>query len=151
MKRVPDRPVYPRYAVTLRVARGSVATRSMLKSRDSLTSTMKNPEHESGYFEDGSDVEINVEEVVITKEGKCVSGYYGLTRAIHELDVRDSIEPTADHYEDRLNRGTTPDFSWQIYLTMSRLLRGMYNCLFLADSEGLLEFLIVSECFRGEL
>lgn len=67
---------------------------------------MKNPEHESGYFEDGSDVETTVEETVVTEEKKFGSACYGLTKAIHGLGVRDSSEPVSDGYEDRLNRGT---------------------------------------------
>lgn len=68
--------------------------------------TMKNPEHESGYFEDGSDLETTVEETIVTEERKYGSACYGLAKAIHSLDVRDSSEPVSDHYEDRFNRGT---------------------------------------------
>lgn len=82
----------------------------MPKSGGSSTSTMKNPEHESGYFEDGSDVETNVEEAIVAEERKYASTCYGLAKAIHELDVRDSSEPVPDNYQDRLNRGTTRCF-----------------------------------------
>ncbi|KAF7415001.1 hypothetical protein HZH68_003490 [Vespula germanica] len=67
---------------------------------------MKNPEHESGYFEDGSDgsdVEVNVEETIVDEDRKCGSACYGLTKAIHSLDVRDSHEHLANGYEDRSN------------------------------------------------
>lgn len=47
---------------------------------------MKNPEHESGYFEDCSDVEIVFEENAAGDERKCDSGSYGLSK----LDVTDS-------------------------------------------------------------
>lgn len=67
---------------------------------------MKNPEHESGYFEDGSDVEAAVEETIVTEERKYGSACYCLAKAIHSLDVRDSSEPVSDDYEDRFNRGT---------------------------------------------
>lgn len=51
---------------------------------------MKNPEHESGYFEDGSDVEIVYEENINSDDRKCESGTYGLSKAIRQLDVTDS-------------------------------------------------------------
>ncbi|KOC68480.1 Ribosomal protein S6 kinase alpha-5 [Habropoda laboriosa] len=109
----------------------------MLNSGGSSTSTMKNPEHESGYFEDGSDVETNVEEAnVITGERKYVSTCYGLTKAIHELDVRDSSEPVPDHYEDRLNRVNLADSGGQrVDMTHFDLLKvlgtGAYGKVFL--------------------
>lgn len=58
---------------------------------------MKNPEHESGYFEDGSDVEIVFEDNIVGDEKKYGSGSYGLSKAIRQLDVTDSPaspEPT---------------------------------------------------------
>ena len=68
---------------------------------------MKNPEHESGYFEDGSDVEITSEEHPIGEERKWCSGSYGLTKAIHELDVRDSpASPDPVTQEHHCQRGT---------------------------------------------
>ncbi|XP_015125909.1 ribosomal protein S6 kinase alpha-5 isoform X1 [Diachasma alloeum] len=60
---------------------------------------MKNPEHESGYFEDGSDVEIVFEENAVGDERKWGSGSYGLSKAIRQLDVTDSPaspEPVED-------------------------------------------------------
>ncbi|XP_046825517.1 ribosomal protein S6 kinase alpha-5-like isoform X1 [Vespa crabro] len=77
----------------------------MLKRRGA-SNKMKNPEHESGYFEDGSDgsdVEVNVEETIVDEDRKCGSACYGLTKAIHSLDVRDSHEHLANGYEDRSN------------------------------------------------
>lgn len=79
----------------------------MLKRRGA-SNKMKNPEHESGYFEDGSDgsdVEVNVEETIVDEDRKCGSACYGLTKAIHSLDVRDSHEHLANGYEDRSNGG----------------------------------------------
>lgn len=67
---------------------------------------MKNPEHESGYFEDGSDVEIIFEENPSSDDNrKCKkSGSYELSKAIRQLDVTDSPaspEPASkNHYDD---------------------------------------------------
>ncbi|KAK2582151.1 hypothetical protein KPH14_004511 [Odynerus spinipes] len=110
----------------------------MLKRRAS--SAMKNPEHESGYFEDGSDgsdVEANVEEIIIDEERKCGSAScYGLTKAIHGLDVRDSQEHLANGYEDRLNRVNLEDSGGQrVDMTHFDLLKvlgtGAYGKVFL--------------------
>lgn len=76
---------------------------------DSSKSIMKDPEHESGYFEDGSDIEMCAEETVVTEEWDChASNCRAFAKAVYELDVRDPSEPVPDHYEDRLteNRGT---------------------------------------------
>lgn len=90
----------------------------MLESCES-PSTMKNPEHESGYFEDGSDVETTVEttveKTIVPEERKHGSACYGLAKAIHSLDVRDSSEPVSDDYEDRFNRGTDALISSERY------------------------------------
>ncbi|CAK9811268.1 Ribosomal protein S6 kinase alpha-5 [Anthophora plagiata] len=109
----------------------------MLNSGGSFTSsTMKNPEHESGYFEDGSDVETNVEEANVTGERKYASTCYGSTKAIHELDVRDTSEPVPEHYEDRLNRVNLADSGGQrVDMTHFDLLKvlgtGAYGKVFL--------------------
>lgn len=71
---------------------------------------MKNPEHESGYFEDGSDIEMTIdgdtmdvgEEIVIEEYTEIC---YELTKAIHELDVNNLDEPVPDHHEEELNIG----------------------------------------------
>lgn len=73
---------------------------------DSSKSIMKDPEHESGYFEDGSDIEMCAEETVVTEEWDCHASNHGFAKAVHELDAADPSEPVPDHYEDRLNRGT---------------------------------------------
>ncbi|XP_014609105.1 PREDICTED: ribosomal protein S6 kinase alpha-5 isoform X1 [Polistes canadensis] len=89
----------------------------MLKRRGA-SNKMKNPEHESGYFEDGSDgsdVEVNVEETIVDEDRKCGSAScYGLTKAIHGLDVRDSQEHLANGYEHhRSNRVNLEDSGGQ--------------------------------------
>ena len=66
----------------------------------------KNSEHESGYFEDGSDVE---ERLRTAKQSAESSGWSssscsrscGLAKAIHELDVRDSPASPDPDDEDR--------------------------------------------------
>ncbi|KAG7198898.1 hypothetical protein KM043_015719 [Ampulex compressa] len=97
---------------------------------------MKNPEHESGYFEDGSDVETTVEETIIVEGRKCGSACYGLAKAIHGLDVRDSTEPASSGYEDRLNRVNLADSGGQrVDMTHFDLLKvlgtGAYGKVFL--------------------
>ncbi|XP_015429232.1 PREDICTED: ribosomal protein S6 kinase alpha-5 [Dufourea novaeangliae] len=97
---------------------------------------MKNPEHESGYFEDGSDVEITVEETTVAEERKYGSACYGLAKAIHSLDVRDSSEPVSDDYEDRFNRVNLADSGGQrVDMTHFDLLKvlgtGAYGKVFL--------------------
>ncbi|XP_044577160.1 ribosomal protein S6 kinase alpha-5-like isoform X1 [Cotesia glomerata] len=54
------------------------------------TSQKKISEHESGYFEDGSDVEIVFEDTSIGDGRKWGSGSSGLSKAIRKLDVTDS-------------------------------------------------------------
>ncbi|CAL7938824.1 unnamed protein product [Xylocopa violacea] len=108
----------------------------MLKNRGTSKSAMKNPEHESGYFEDGSDVETNVEEAIIVEERKYATTCYGLTKAIHELGVRDSSEPVPDRYENRLNRVNLADSGGQrVDMTHFDLLKvlgtGAYGKVFL--------------------
>lgn len=72
---------------------------------------MKNPEHESGYFEDGSDVEIISEEnntsCAADKKKKSTwdSGSCSIERAINELDVRDSPASPEPNNKSH-NRGT---------------------------------------------
>ncbi|XP_034187998.1 ribosomal protein S6 kinase alpha-5 isoform X1 [Osmia lignaria lignaria] len=107
----------------------------MPKSRDS-SSTMKNPEHESGYFEDGSDVETVAEETTVAEERKYGSSCYGLARGIHQLDVGDTSDPVPDHYEDRLNRVNLADSGGQrVDMTHFDLLKvlgtGAYGKVFL--------------------
>jgi hypothetical protein len=82
----------------------------MSKISDPSTNVMKNPEHESGYFEDGSDIEIAIEEETIdVQEEIVVEEYteicYGFTKAIDELDVSNLDEPVPDHHEDKSNKG----------------------------------------------
>lgn len=79
----------------------------MSKSGDSSAGTTKNPEHESGYFEDGSDVETIVEEPIIIEERNYVSTCYRLSKDIDDFDMRDFNEPVPDYDEDR---GTTRYF-----------------------------------------
>ncbi|XP_043250460.1 ribosomal protein S6 kinase alpha-5-like isoform X1 [Colletes gigas] len=107
----------------------------MLKCCASPT-TMKNPEHESGYFEDGSDVETAVEETIVTEERKYGSASYCLAKAIHSLDVRDSSEPVSDDYEDKFNRVNLEDSGGQrVDMTHFDLLKvlgtGAYGKVFL--------------------
>lgn len=65
---------------------------------------MKNPEHESGYFEDGSDVDIASEEHPIGEEKKWCSESF--TKAIDELDVRESpASPDPVTQEHHCNKG----------------------------------------------
>lgn len=71
---------------------------------------MKNPEHESGYFEDGSDLEIAIEEETIDVQEEIVVAEnaetcYGFTKAIDELDDSNLDEPVPDHHEDKSNKG----------------------------------------------
>ncbi|XP_061934141.1 ribosomal protein S6 kinase alpha-5 isoform X2 [Apis cerana] len=75
----------------------------MSKSGDSSAGTTKNPEHESGYFEDGSDVETIVEEPIIIEERNYVSTCYRLSKDIDDFDMRDFNEPVPDYDEDRVN------------------------------------------------
>ncbi|XP_033329616.2 ribosomal protein S6 kinase alpha-5 isoform X2 [Megalopta genalis] len=102
-----------------------------------VASTVKNPEHESGYFEDGSDVENIVEEAVVAEETKRGSTCYGLAKAIDGLDVRDSAgEPVSEHFEDRLNRVNLTDSGGQrVDMTHFDLLKvlgtGAYGKVFL--------------------
>lgn len=84
----------------------------MSQTCDPAVNVMKNPEHESGYFEDGSDIEMTVEEETIdVGEEIVIEEYteicYGLTKAIHELDVSNLDEPVPDHHEDKSNKGKT--------------------------------------------
>lgn len=83
---------------------------------------MKNPEHESGYFEDGSDVEIIGESDQTSAIGARgikwnvsggSAGSCSLAKAINELDVSDSpasptLQTVNDSYEERRNRGKNP-------------------------------------------
>ncbi|KAL2717534.1 ribosomal protein S6 kinase alpha-5-like isoform X1 [Vespula squamosa] len=94
---------------------------------------MKNPEHESGYFEDGSDgsdVEVNVEETIVDEDRKCGSACYGLTKAIHSLDVRDSHEHLANGYEDRSNGGSKQNLriKCRSFTLMKMKFRGRVVC-----------------------
>ncbi|KAK1130918.1 hypothetical protein K0M31_017224 [Melipona bicolor] len=68
---------------------------------DSSKIIMKDPEHESGYFEDGSDIEMCAEETVVTEEWDCHVSR-GFAKAVYELHVGDPSEPVPDHHEDRL-------------------------------------------------
>lgn len=86
----------------------------MSKISDPSMNVMKNPEHESGYFEDGSDIEMTVEETIDVEEEIVIEEYtetcYGLTKAIHELDVSNLDEPVPDHHEDKSNKGKAWSF-----------------------------------------
>lgn len=75
----------------------------MSKSGDSSAGTTKNPEHESGYFEDGSDVETIVEEPIVIEERNYGSTCYTLSKDIDDFDMRDFNEPAPDYDEDRVN------------------------------------------------
>lgn len=71
---------------------------------------MKNPVHESGFFEDGSDIEMIVEEETIDVGEEvvieqCTETCYGLTEVIDELDDSDLDEPVPDDHEDKSNKG----------------------------------------------
>lgn len=98
--------------------------RIMSKSGDSSAGTTKNPEHESGYFEDGSDVETIVEEPIVIEERNYGSTCYTLSKDIDDFDMRDFNEPAPDYDEDR---GTTREYfprkyingccSWLVILT----------------------------------
>lgn len=82
----------------------------MSKISDPSMNVMKNPEHESGYFEDGSDIEITIgEETIDVQEEIVVAEYtetcYGFTKAIDELDVSNLDEPVPEYYEDKSNKG----------------------------------------------
>jgi hypothetical protein len=68
-------------------------------------SATKDSEHESGYYEDGSDVEERRRAKRSDESGKWSSSSCsrscGLAKAIHELDVRDSpASPDPDDDED---------------------------------------------------
>lgn len=81
--------------------------RIMSKSGDSSAGTTKNPEHESGYFEDGSDVETIVEEPIVIEERNYGSTCYGLSKDVDDFDMKDFNEPVPDYDDDR---GTTRYF-----------------------------------------
>lgn len=97
---------------------------------------MKNPEHESGYFEDGSDVEIASEEHPTGEEKKWCSESYGLTKAINELDVRDSpASPDPVVEEHQCNKVNLADSGKRVDMTHFDLLKvlgtGAYGKVFL--------------------
>lgn len=85
----------------------------MSKSGDSSAGTTKNPEHESGYFEDGSDVETIVEEPIVIEERNYGSTCYTLSKDIDDFDMRDFNEPAPDYDEDR---GTTREYFPRKYI-----------------------------------
>lgn len=96
-----------------------------------------NLEHDSGYFEEGSDIEMCAEETVVTEEWDCHVSY-SFSKAVYELDVRDTSEPVPDHHEDRLteNRVNLADSGGQrVDMTHFDLLKvlgtGAYGKVFL--------------------
>lgn len=114
--------------------------RAMSKSCDPSTNVMKNPEHESGYFEDGSDIEMTVEETIDVEEEIVVEEYtetcYGFTKANDDLDVRILDEPVPDHQEDKSDKVNLADSGGQrVDMTHFDLLKvlgtGAYGKVFL--------------------
>jgi hypothetical protein len=79
----------------------------MSENCDPLVNVMKNPEHESGYFEDGSDIEIISETINLEEEEIVVEEYtetcYGFIK--DELADENLDEPVPDLNEDKSNKG----------------------------------------------
>lgn len=98
---------------------------------DSSMNVMKNPVHESGFFEDGSDIEMIVEETIDVGEEviieHCTEACYGLSEVIDDLDDSDLDEPVPDDHEDKSNKGKSWFFSKEKYI------RYIYRWFYLFD------------------